>query len=86
MDAVFVHSKPKFVVKTEFSIWTTLLNLDPPSDIPADIAFNGYTPGSTGDPKAIVFTHERLHADALGCVVQRPTGSAQLRGKAGDSR
>jgi len=46
------------------------------ADVPADIMFIGYTSGSTGDPKAIAFTHEKLYDGTLG----NASASVRLRG------
>jgi long-chain acyl-CoA synthetase len=74
--SVLTHSTPAFLVTLDPPVTATSLSRDSPSDVPPDAAFIGYTAGSTGDPKAIVFTHERLHAGTLGNV----SASVRLRG------
>ncbi len=71
--SILKHSTPTFLVTMEPSVAVTTLRPKSAPDVPHDAAFIGYTSGSTGDPKAIVFTHERLHAGTLGNV------SASLR-------
>ncbi|MBM0274295.1 class I adenylate-forming enzyme family protein [Micromonospora tarensis] len=76
--SVLAHSTPEFVVEIEPAL--TVTPTSPPGSTeppPADAAFIGYTSGSTGDPKAIVFTHERLHAGTLG----NASASTRLRGE-----
>ena len=75
-SSILAHSTPAFLVTVDPSVTITALSPEAPSDAPADAAFIGYTAGSTGDPKAIVFTHERLHAGTLGNV----SASLRLRG------
>ncbi|TKA00298.1 class I adenylate-forming enzyme family protein [Actinacidiphila oryziradicis] len=74
--SILAHSTPVFRVDLVPSVTVTPLNRDTPSDVPADAVFIGYTSGSTGDPKAIVFTHERLYDGTLGNV----SASLRLRG------
>lgn len=75
-NSVLAHSTPAFLVTIEPSVTTAVLSTEAAADAPEDAAFIGYTAGSTGDPKAIVFTHERLHAGTLGNV----SASLRLRG------
>ena len=74
--SVLSHGTPEFVITVEPSVTATPVNPGSPATAPVDAAFIGYTSGSTGDPKAIVFTHERLHAGTLGNV----SASLRLRG------
>lgn len=72
--SVLAHSTPVFRVDLEPAVTVTPLAAGAGStDVPSDAVFIGYTSGSTGDPKAIVFTHERLYDGTLGNV------SASLR-------
>jgi acyl-CoA synthetase (AMP-forming)/AMP-acid ligase II len=65
-ESILAHSTPSFLVTVEPEVSTTALSAEVVSDVPGDAAFIGYTSGSTGDPKAIVFTHHRLHNGTLG--------------------
>jgi long-chain acyl-CoA synthetase len=75
-DSILAHSTPAFLVTVEPSVSAVTLAAGADPDAPVDAAFIGYTSGSTGDPKAIVFTHERLHNGTLGNV----SASVRLRG------
>jgi acyl-CoA synthetase (AMP-forming)/AMP-acid ligase II len=75
-DGVLAHSTPAFLVEIEPCVTVTPLGAGSEADAPPDAVFIGYTSGSTGDPKAIVFTHERLYAGTLGNV----SASRRLRG------
>jgi long-chain acyl-CoA synthetase len=75
-DSILAHSTPTFLVTVEPEVTTTVLSPDIAPDVPQDAAFIGYTSGSTGDPKAIVFTHHRLHNGTLG----NASASRRLRG------
>jgi acyl-CoA synthetase (AMP-forming)/AMP-acid ligase II len=77
-DSVLAHSTPSFLVTVADRAVTRLTGTDAP-DAPPDAAFIGYTSGSTGDPKAIVFTHQRLYNGTTGNV------SASLRLRGGQS-
>ncbi|WP_371476978.1 class I adenylate-forming enzyme family protein [Kitasatospora sp. NBC_00315] len=74
--SVLAHSTPSFRVDLVPSVTVTPLAGGPLDDVPGDAVFIGYTSGSTGDPKAIVFTHERLYDGTLGNV----SASVRLRG------
>ncbi|MFE4603634.1 class I adenylate-forming enzyme family protein [Kitasatospora indigofera] len=75
--SILAHSTPVFRVDLEPAVTVTPLAAGAGStDVPSDAVFIGYTSGSTGDPKAIVFTHERLHDGTLGNV----SASLRLRG------
>ncbi|MFJ8659372.1 class I adenylate-forming enzyme family protein [Streptomyces sp. NPDC093795] len=70
-SSVLAHSTPAFGVTLDAGGTGAPPSVAPlapagPSDAPADAVFIGYTSGSTGDPKAIVFTHERLYEGTLG--------------------
>lgn len=73
--SVLAHSTPAFHVSlTPQAAVTEPIPQNPEDSLaPPDAAFIGYTSGSTGDPKAIVFQHDRLYAGTLGNV------SASLR-------
>lgn len=74
--SVLAHSTPSFLVTLDPMVTATSLSPDGPADAPDDAVFIGYTSGSTGDPKAIVFTHERLYTGTLG----NASASLRLRG------
>ncbi|MFH9474366.1 class I adenylate-forming enzyme family protein [Streptomyces anulatus] len=79
-SSVLAHSTPAFGVTLDDAgtgAPPAVAPLAPgPSDAPSDAVFIGYTSGSTGDPKAIVFTHERLYEGTLG----NASASKRLRG------
>ncbi|WP_051450240.1 class I adenylate-forming enzyme family protein [Actinospica robiniae] len=67
--SVLAHSTPAFHVALTPAVATEPIPQRPgDSAAPPDAAFIGYTSGSTGDPKAIVFNHDRLYAGTLGNV------------------
>jgi long-chain acyl-CoA synthetase len=79
---VLEHSTPGFLVSLDPVLEVRQLPwAGAETGAPADGVFIGYTSGSTGDPKAIVFTHERLYAGTLGNVsaATRLHGSAPRR-------
>ncbi|MCX4745047.1 acyl--CoA ligase [Kitasatospora sp. NBC_01287] len=73
--AILAHSTPTFLIGIEPELTARRIGPDR-ADHPEDAVFIGYTSGSTGDPKAIVFTHERLYDGTLGNV----QASLRLRG------
>ena len=77
--SVIAHSRPAFSVELGPSpalVTVAGLHDEAPGDLPPGAAFIGYTSGSTGDPKAIAFTHEKLHDGTLG----NAAASVRLRG------
>ncbi|MEU3900088.1 class I adenylate-forming enzyme family protein [Streptomyces sp. NPDC045251] len=84
-SSVLAHSTPAFGVTldaegTGAPPSAAPLAPGPPGtscEAPSDAVFIGYTSGSTGDPKAIVFTHERLYEGTLG----NASASKRLRGR-----
>ncbi|MFJ2095092.1 class I adenylate-forming enzyme family protein [Streptomyces sp. NPDC087901] len=75
-EAVLAHSTPGFLIEPGPEPRIRRIGPDSGEHAPADAMFIGYTSGSTGDPKAIVFTHERLHEGTLG----NASASERLRG------
>lgn len=63
---ILAHSTPSCLIEIDPDVTVTPTGNRDGCEAPEDAVFIGYTSGSTGDPKAIVFTHERLHDGTLG--------------------
>ncbi|MGH1552016.1 class I adenylate-forming enzyme family protein [Streptomyces sp. L7] len=75
-EAVLAHSTPSFLIEPGPEPRIRRIGPDSDEQAPVDAMFIGYTSGSTGDPKAIAFTHERLYQGTLG----NASASERLRG------
>jgi long-chain acyl-CoA synthetase len=84
-ESVFSHSQPDALVSLEPELTVTRMRQPERSAERRRQLENGallsYTSGSTGDPKAIVMTHDRLSTTmyAAAAAVVRPRGSAPKR-------